>query len=83
MPYSRGLLDDSAPVPQFARMFKALAGLALHNRHFSWLFKLLLAVPRDMVRLIASAAVIDSMDLEDVSFLFKKLSPRRRLRYHR
>ena len=62
-----GLLDDPSSAPQFGKMFKALASLALRNRHFSWLFSILLWVPRSIVRQVAPAAVLDSMNIEYVS----------------
>ena len=61
------LLDDPSSAPQFGKMFKALARLALRNRHFSWLFSILLWVPRSIVRQVAPAAVLDSLNIEHVS----------------
>lgn len=69
MPHSKGLLDNAASAPRFGKMFKALAGIALRNRHFSCLFDVLLVVPRGIVRQIAPTAIIDSLDIENVSNL--------------
>ena len=67
MPHSKGLLDNAASAPRFDKMFKALAGVALRNRHFSWLFDVLLKVPRSIVRQVASNAILDSLNIENVS----------------
>lgn len=67
MPKASGLTDDIDAAPRFGKMFKALAGVALRNRHFSWLFKIALGVPRGIIRKISPDAVLYSLDMEDVS----------------
>ena len=67
MSHSRGLLNNAISAPGFGKMFKALAGVALRNRHFSWLFDVLFMVPRGIIRQVAPTPILDSLDIENVS----------------
>ena len=67
MSRTSGLLDDPSSAPQFGKMFKALASIALRNRHFSWLFSILLWIPRSIVQHVAPTAFLESLNVEHVS----------------
>lgn len=64
MPLSSNYLagDDA---PQFGKMFKTLARVALWNRHFPWLFSMMSAIPHCIVRSTAGSFV-DVLKFQEV-----------------
>lgn len=64
MPLSSNyLVGDDAP--QFGKMFKTLARVALWNRHFPWLFSMMSAIPHWIVKSTA-ASFIDVLKFQEV-----------------
>lgn len=66
MPLSSNYLagDDA---PQFGKMFKILARVALWNRHFPWLFSMMSAIPHCIVK-SAAASFVDVLKFQEVVF---------------
>jgi len=51
--------------PQFGKMFKTLAQVALWNRHVPWLFSMMSAIPHCIVLTIA-ASFVDILNFQEV-----------------
>ena len=60
---SNHLTGDDAP--QFGKMFKTLARVALWNRHFPWLFSMMSAIPHCIVKRTADSFV-DVLKFQEV-----------------
>ena len=65
MPHSSNYLSDD-DAPNFGKMFKTLAVVALWNRHFPWFFMIMSAIPHWIVKR-TSGTFVDVLKLFDVS----------------